>query len=213
MLDKFRHKLPKEELKRLGKEIAKKLVSSDYKNNRVADPTARLTEKQTSKIKKYVKDFLDRAVQKYDEHEKRKAVKSDSKPAEDELISDDESRKRKRDSHEPESDGTTPIDRPDVKRVKDDGSEASPPPPPPPPPESTMGELSEEQRALEEQEQALVRENEEAERLEEEANHTKVMEAATSRMQSGMINSNQHSVDSTDPVEKPPAQAHQVLSH
>lgn len=74
VLDKFRHKLPKDELKRLGKEIAKKLVASDYKNNRVGDPTAKLTEKQTGNIKKYVKNFLDRAVQKYDSHQKRKAI-------------------------------------------------------------------------------------------------------------------------------------------
>ncbi|KAG5993953.1 histone methyltransferase set2 [Claviceps pusilla] len=73
VMDKFRHKLPKEELKRLGKEIAKKLVASDYKNRRVDDPTAPLTEKQTLKIKKYVKDFLTRAVQKYDEHQKKQS--------------------------------------------------------------------------------------------------------------------------------------------
>ncbi|KAH7326393.1 hypothetical protein B0I35DRAFT_347868 [Stachybotrys elegans] len=75
VLDKFRHKLPKEELKRLGKEIAKKLVASDYKNNRVDDPTTELTEKQVGKIKKYVKDFLDRAVEKYNEHQKRRKAK------------------------------------------------------------------------------------------------------------------------------------------
>jgi histone-lysine N-methyltransferase SETD2 len=68
VLDKFRHKLPKDDLKRLGKDIAKKLVASDYKNNRVQDPTAKLTEKQERKIKTYVKDFLDRAVHKYESH-------------------------------------------------------------------------------------------------------------------------------------------------
>ena len=78
VLDKFRHKLPKDELKRLGKEIAKKLVASDYKNNRVEDPRTKLSEKQVIKIKKYVKDFLDRAVQKYTEQQKRKAAKSSS---------------------------------------------------------------------------------------------------------------------------------------
>ncbi|KAG6027253.1 histone methyltransferase set2 [Claviceps citrina] len=72
VMDKFRHKLPKEELKRLGKEIAKKLVASDYKNRRVNDPTAPLSEKQALKIKKYVKDFLTRAVEKYDEHHQKK---------------------------------------------------------------------------------------------------------------------------------------------
>ncbi|KAF5683612.1 histone-lysine n-methyltransferase H3 lysine-36 specific [Fusarium circinatum] len=70
VLDKFHHKLPKEELKRFGKEIAKKLVSSDYKNNRVGDPNAPLSEKQARKVKQYVKDFLDRAVKKFGDQQK-----------------------------------------------------------------------------------------------------------------------------------------------
>ena len=76
-MDKFRHKLPKDELKRLGKEIAKKLVASDYKNKRVGDPTAALSEKQSLKIKKYVKDFLARAVEKYDVHQKKQLSKNE----------------------------------------------------------------------------------------------------------------------------------------
>ncbi|KAI7770134.1 hypothetical protein LZL87_002505 [Fusarium oxysporum] len=73
VLDKFHHKLPKEELKRFGKEIAKKLVSSDYKNNRVGDPNAPLSEKQARKMKQYVKDFLDRAVKKFGDQQKPRA--------------------------------------------------------------------------------------------------------------------------------------------
>lgn len=65
MLDKFKHKLPKDELKRLGKDISKKLVASDYKNKRVTDPTGPLTDRQGKKIKNYVKEFLDKAVFKY----------------------------------------------------------------------------------------------------------------------------------------------------
>ncbi|KAI1202522.1 hypothetical protein F5X97DRAFT_212781 [Nemania serpens] len=71
VMDKFRHKLPKEELKKFTKEVSKKLVSSDYKNNRVEDPTS-ITEKQERKVKAYVKEFLDRAVQKYQDHEKKR---------------------------------------------------------------------------------------------------------------------------------------------
>jgi histone-lysine N-methyltransferase SETD2 len=74
-MDKFRYKLPKEELKKFGKEVNKKLVSSDYKNNRVEDPTS-ITKKQEKKVKIYVKEFLDRAVQKYQEHEKKKVDRS-----------------------------------------------------------------------------------------------------------------------------------------
>lgn len=71
VMDKFRQKLPKEELKRHAKDVSKKLVSSDYKNQRVEDPTA-ISEKQEKKVKKYVKDYLDRAVEKYRELEKRR---------------------------------------------------------------------------------------------------------------------------------------------
>ncbi|KAH8169669.1 SRI (Set2 rpb1 interacting) domain-containing protein [Sarocladium implicatum] len=74
VLDKFRHKLPREDLKRLGKEVAKKLVASDYKNNRVNDPGEALTSKQSKKIRSYVHDFLQRAVQKYEARQKDKTA-------------------------------------------------------------------------------------------------------------------------------------------
>jgi histone-lysine N-methyltransferase SETD2 len=72
VLDKFRHKLPKEDLKRLGKDVAKKLVASDYKNNRVNDPSEALSSKQSKKIRQYVQEFLERAVQKFDARQKEK---------------------------------------------------------------------------------------------------------------------------------------------
>ncbi|CAJ2507019.1 Uu.00g082050.m01.CDS01 [Anthostomella pinea] len=75
VMDKFRHKLPKEELKKFAKEVNKKLVASDYKNNRVADPTS-ITEKQERKVKQYVKDYFDRAVEKVKDHEKKKAQRA-----------------------------------------------------------------------------------------------------------------------------------------
>lgn len=71
VMDKFRSKLPKEELKRHAKDVSKKLVSSDYKNRRVEDPTL-ISEKQEKKVKKYVKDYLDRAVEKYQVLENRR---------------------------------------------------------------------------------------------------------------------------------------------
>ncbi|KAH6984887.1 hypothetical protein BKA56DRAFT_481002 [Ilyonectria sp. MPI-CAGE-AT-0026] len=83
VLDKFHHKLPREELKRLGKDVAKKLVASDYKNERVGDPSAALSDKQANKMKKYVKDFLDRALEKYTEHQQRKVARETQKPARD----------------------------------------------------------------------------------------------------------------------------------
>lgn len=71
-MDKFRHKLPKDVLKKHAKDVNKSLVASDYKHNRVDDPTC-ISEKTEKKVKKYVKDFLDKAVIKHREHEKHKA--------------------------------------------------------------------------------------------------------------------------------------------
>ncbi|KAK2605113.1 hypothetical protein N8I77_007984 [Diaporthe amygdali] len=80
VVDRFRHKLPKEELKRFAKDVSKKLVASDYKNKRVEDPTS-ITEKQEKKIRKFVKEFFDRAVQKYHELEKRKKAERAAGPS------------------------------------------------------------------------------------------------------------------------------------
>ena len=63
-MDKFRNKLPKEDLKKFAKEIGKKLVASDFKHNRVEDPT-KITDKQEKKVKKYVKEFFDKAVARF----------------------------------------------------------------------------------------------------------------------------------------------------
>lgn len=72
VMDKFHGKLPKEELKKFAKDISKTLVASDYKHNRVDDPT-NISEKQKAKVKKHVKDYFDRAVEKYTVHEKQRA--------------------------------------------------------------------------------------------------------------------------------------------
>jgi [histone H3]-lysine36 N-trimethyltransferase len=197
-MDKFHHKLPKEELKKFAREVNKKLVASDYKNNRVENPTS-ITSKQEKKVKKYVKDFFDRAVVKYRDHEKRKADRTAGTPAgadasklgnagadgsvdvtveDDVVLSDVEDgspsshsseRKRKREDDDAESAGAdTPSETPSLKRVKEDDAAESPSPPPPPPP-PTDTPLTEEERSMREQEEALMRENEEAQRLEEEA--------------------------------------------
>lgn len=52
--------------------MSKKLVDSDYKNNRVKDPT-RITPKQETQIKKYTKDFFDKVVAQKRAHDKKKA--------------------------------------------------------------------------------------------------------------------------------------------
>lgn len=190
VVDKFRHKLPKDELKRLGKEIAKKLVASDYKNNRVSDPTARLTDKQERKIKSVVRDFLNRAVQKFGSQQGQNVAApgdnaTQAQPSKVEMdvdlseVEDDEPDGRKRKRVE---DGEEAMDTDkENKRLKEletpESKEPSPPPPPPPPAEAANPEISKEQEALKEQEEALMRENEEAQRLEDEANHTEETKA------------------------------------
>ncbi|PGH06473.1 histone-lysine N-methyltransferase, H3 lysine-36 specific [Polytolypa hystricis UAMH7299] len=74
VMDKFKHKLPRDDLKRYAKEVGKKLVNSDFKNNRVQDPT-KIGEKQVKQIKKYCKEYLDKAVAKHRAYEKKKAEK------------------------------------------------------------------------------------------------------------------------------------------
>lgn len=205
VMNKFRHKLPKDELKRLAKEISKKLVASDYKNKRVKDPTT-MSEDKARGVKNYVKGFFDRAVVKHREHEKRKAERdaqtiaqappdalaepaaSEGLPAQvdDEVILtdvededasvDSAERKRKRDGEEAGSANQTPSDTPSLKRVKEEDAVTPPPPPPPPPATDTPTmEMTEEERFMKEQEEALMRENEEAERL-EEAEQSKLRE-------------------------------------
>ncbi|KAL3953684.1 hypothetical protein ACCO45_011640 [Purpureocillium lilacinum] len=177
VLDKFRHKLPKDELKRLGKEIAKKLVASDYKNNRVEDPTAALNEKQVLKIKKYVSDFLNRAVEKYGAHQKRKGAKDSPSSGDPATLGQHGKTQSDAARDEEKFDGT------EDATIRGRYRRAQPPPPPPPPPESAPeDEMADERRALREQEEALERENEEAQRLEDEANKTKMMEDAAEEM-------------------------------
>ena len=55
-------------------QICKKLVSSDYQNKRVEDPT-KITEKQAKKVKEYTKTFFDKAVAKKKDHDVKKAEK------------------------------------------------------------------------------------------------------------------------------------------
>lgn len=45
-------------------QVSKKLVNSDFKNNRVTDPNT-ISSKQEKAVKKYVKEFFDKAVLKH----------------------------------------------------------------------------------------------------------------------------------------------------
>ncbi|KAI0167933.1 hypothetical protein BJ166DRAFT_243902 [Pestalotiopsis sp. NC0098] len=185
VMDKFRHKLPRDDLKKFAKDVNKKLVASDYKNRRVEDPNS-ISKKQEQKIKSFVKDFFDKAVQKYNESEKRKndklrngASSSPKLPAtatklgaeakiddlEDDIVmTDDEGigstpseQKRKRDDDV----DMTPTE-PYPKRVKEEDA-PTPPPPPPPPPATDVPDgvpASADSDAFKQQEAELERENE-----------------------------------------------------
>ncbi|KAM5444769.1 histone methyltransferase set2 [Microsporum ferrugineum] len=72
VVDKFKNKLPKDDLKRYAKEVAKKLVNSDFKNNRVSDPT-KVSDKQVKQVKKFCKEYFEKAVVKHQVYEKKKA--------------------------------------------------------------------------------------------------------------------------------------------
>jgi hypothetical protein len=58
-------------------QITKKMVESDYKNNRVSDPT-KISSKQVKAIKKYVVEFFNKVVKKRREHEKQKREKAEA---------------------------------------------------------------------------------------------------------------------------------------
>lgn len=73
-MNKYAKKLPKDDLKKFAKEVNKKLVASDFKHGRVEDPT-KISEKQEKKVKKYVKEFFDKVVEKKAILDKKKQAK------------------------------------------------------------------------------------------------------------------------------------------
>lgn len=74
VMQKFTKQLPKDDLKKFAKEVGKKLVASDFKNNRVEDPM-KISEKQEKKVKKYVREYFEKAVEKKKVLERRKREK------------------------------------------------------------------------------------------------------------------------------------------
>ncbi|KAK5940856.1 histone methyltransferase set2 [Knufia obscura] len=76
VMNKYKHKIPKDDLKRFAKDLAKKLVASDYKAGRVDNPT-KISEKQQKKVKQYCRDYFDKAASKHRKMEEVKAAKRD----------------------------------------------------------------------------------------------------------------------------------------
>ncbi|KAI9374517.1 hypothetical protein BJX61DRAFT_540761 [Aspergillus egyptiacus] len=168
VVDKFKHKLPKDDLKRYAKDVAKKLVNSDFKNKRVKDPT-KIDDKQQKKVKNFCKEFFDKAVAKHQAHEQRKAEKlakeggSDNKPttpaggqsegegetpdvkmSEDEGSTEKGASGLKRKRHELDvGDENTPDDSTPTSSKRQRSST----PPPPPPPAMSPGENDDDDRS------------------------------------------------------------------
>jgi hypothetical protein len=160
----YRKKMEKDDLKRLSKEVAKKLVRGDYKSGRVKDPTAKLSSKHEKTVKNYVKEFMDKAVKKKEERDRQKAErvangKSES-PAAAPAVPDIEEVEWDDDEMDTKDGIVSQDDSPadssmDLKRKREeDGDPMSPkkfragtdelqpgPPPPPPPPADDMVEM------------------------------------------------------------------------
>lgn len=152
----YRKKLEKDDLKRLSKEVAKKLVRGDYKSGRVKDPAAKLSSKHEKTVKNYVKDFMDKAAKKKEEREKARAARGDA-ACEDAVATPDTPQIDMDDILE----GTVEADRSpndssvDLKRKREEADDSprnirsrtdeppAPPPPPPPPAEDMPMEIDE----------------------------------------------------------------------
>lgn len=129
-------------------------MNSDFKNNRVENPTA-INDKQQKKVRNYCKEYFEKAVVKHREHEKKagKGTKEaghtangESDEGVDVKMSDDEGGKdTPGDGEETETPGSSLKRKRDDDPEKEDGKQSpspskrqrsSTPPPPPPPPMS-----------------------------------------------------------------------------
>lgn len=171
-MDKFKHKLPKEELKRYAKEVsrskqtkrhqeltltsalqlAKKLVNSDFKHNRVEDPN-QISEKKQKQVKKFCKEYFDKAVVKHREYEKKRAERKAKEAQEKGETPTGSETKAEADSAAAKVDGSDDEDFKMSDNEGDDpkpegGSQISTPPAPPPPPGDPEDEAEQEGGSL-----------------------------------------------------------------
>ncbi|KIV99930.1 hypothetical protein, variant [Verruconis gallopava] len=168
-IDKFKPKLPRDEIKRLADEILKKLVESDYKNKRVTDPN-KMDRKYAHAAKKHVAEFMNKAVKR--NVEKKKRERAEQKAAEakrngsstnersttppiadlkveeeeevqvsdDEMLDVEEEQSLAKRKRDSETPATPAESESSVsKKIK---VEAPPPPPPPPPTQMAVDEGS-----------------------------------------------------------------------
>lgn len=89
-MNSYSKKLPREHLKLVAKKLSKKLVSSEYKHNRVLDPT-KVNPKAAEKIKAYVREGFENAVKADRERRHRKARQTAKEPNDVTLVTDETS--------------------------------------------------------------------------------------------------------------------------
>lgn len=196
-MQKFAKVLPKDDLKKFAKEVGKKLVASDFKNNRVEDPT-KISEHQEKKVKKFVREYFEKVVQKKKAADKRKREKLangtsgptmsiQSSPAGDMGTSFSNGTPTPSIPPSPMVPPDTPIESPDTSRKRTRESEDTPdddsnkrfkegddesvptPPPPPPPPTDDILDAEAEPIEETEEEKELQKQEEDLMRENEEA--------------------------------------------
>ncbi|KAF2232112.1 hypothetical protein EV356DRAFT_534948 [Viridothelium virens] len=124
VMNKYKGKLPKEDLKRLAKEVTNTMVNSDYKHSRVQDPTD-LSSDRVPKIREYVKKFFAKAHHKLRDRQKEKgkekkangehaqdAINTPTKEAQAERNIDGEDMEISDPEPDPDDEKTTPVDTP-----------------------------------------------------------------------------------------------------
>jgi SET domain-containing protein len=160
---KFKKKMEKDDLKRLAKEVSKKIVNTDFKNKRVVGDPSKISDKHAKSVKKYVHETFEKAIRKRAEHEKKKAEKlargdeshtpqGSPQTASGSLIKDEDEPVLS-DDEDVGGAEATPESSSALKRTREedilneaaddavlkklrtnDGDSPAPPPPPPPPP-------------------------------------------------------------------------------
>ncbi len=123
--------------------MGKTLVKSDFKHNRVEDPT-QISSKQEKQVKAYVKNFFDKAVAKKEQRDRRKAKGraklsesqsnshgSPATPAPDVSVKPSPASEEQDENDEPVQ---MDISDPEEEEDDDDVPNGGGPPPPPPPP-------------------------------------------------------------------------------
>ncbi|EME48111.1 hypothetical protein DOTSEDRAFT_167709 [Dothistroma septosporum NZE10] len=78
VVNKYKGKLAKDDLKRWAKEFSKMVVDSDFRKNRVEDPN-KISDKKVKDLRKHAQQFFEKAVKKKAASEAKRAERKDKK--------------------------------------------------------------------------------------------------------------------------------------